>query len=81
MGSPNFAKQVFAKVFTDDIDRLRSMDDMWKSRKPPEPLQYDLIAKQAQSIDPGVSRRDQTSWSLVENFVVFSDRSVTVWPT
>ncbi|MCJ1420971.1 E1 ubiquitin-activating protein uba2 [Xylographa parallela] len=73
MGSPNFAKQVFAKVYTDDIDRLRSMDDMWKSRKPPEPLQYDLIAKQAQSIDPGVSRRDQTSWSLVENFVVFSD--------
>ena len=78
MGSPEFAKQVFAKVFTDDIDRLRSMDDMWKSRKPPEPLQYDPIAKEAELIDPGVSRRDQTSWSLVENFVVFSDRCVTI---
>ncbi|MCJ1288086.1 E1 ubiquitin-activating protein uba2 [Xylographa opegraphella] len=73
MGSPNFAKQVFAKVFTDDIDRLRSMDDMWKSRKAPEPLHYDLIAKEAESIDPSVSRRDQTPWTLVENFVVFSD--------
>ncbi|MCJ1391780.1 E1 ubiquitin-activating protein uba2 [Xylographa bjoerkii] len=73
MGSPSFAQEVFAKVFTDDIDRLRSMDDMWKNRKPPESLHFDLIAKEAESIDPGVSRRDQTSWSLAENFVVFSD--------
>ena len=80
MGSPDFAKQVFAKVFTDDIDRLRSMDDMWKSRKPPESLHYNSIAEEAKSIAPGVSRRDQTPWSLVENFAVFSDRCVTVWP-
>ncbi|MCJ1398452.1 E1 ubiquitin-activating protein uba2 [Xylographa trunciseda] len=73
MGSPDFARQVFAKVFTDDINRLRSMEDMWKTRKPPEPLNFDNLAENTISIDAEVSRRDQTSWTLAENFVVFTD--------
>ena len=77
IGSPKFARQLFSKVFTDDVDRLRSMDDMWKNRKPPKPLDFDQIAEEAKSVDADVSRRDQTSWSLAENFAVFSDRFVT----
>ncbi|KAG8871272.1 E1 ubiquitin-activating protein uba2 [Tulasnella sp. 332] len=37
--SPEIAAQtVFDKVFKDDIERLLSMSDMWRSRKPPTPL-------------------------------------------
>src|SRR5579859_3705265 len=40
IGTPNFSSLVFEKVFNNDIRRLLSMSDMWKSRKPPQPLQY-----------------------------------------
>ncbi|KAG9016686.1 E1 ubiquitin-activating protein uba2 [Tulasnella sp. 427] len=37
------AALVFNKVFNDDIKRLLSMSDMWKARKPPTPLDRELI--------------------------------------
>lgn len=73
MTSPDFAEAVFSKVFTRDVERLRSMEDMWKSRKKPEALDYARVAEESQHIDPAVVNNDQTKWSLAENFVVFSD--------
>jgi ubiquitin-like 1-activating enzyme E1 B len=75
MGSEHFARKVFTKVFKDDIERLRGMEDMWKSRKPPEPLDYSKLQEKAGAIDPTVSRNDQKVWTLEEDFVVFKDRS------
>ncbi|KIO32722.1 hypothetical protein M407DRAFT_212746 [Tulasnella calospora MUT 4182] len=37
------AALVFNKVFNEDIKRLLSMADMWTARKPPTPLDRDLI--------------------------------------
>jgi len=74
MGSPEFAKKVFTKVFKDDVDRLRSMEDMWKNRKAPSSLDFDQISKGANSINADISRQDQSTWTLAENFVVFADR-------
>lgn len=74
MGSDEFPRQVFDKVFRDDINRLRNMEDMWKTRPPPQALDFDQIANNAQLIDAAVSQRDQTTWTLAESFVVFSDR-------
>lgn len=74
MRSAEFPRQVFDKVFKDDINRLRSMEDMWKIRAPPQALFFDQIAKNAQTIDPTVSQQDQTTWTLAESFVVFRDR-------
>lgn len=74
MRSAEFPRQVFDKVFKDDINRLRSMEDMWKIRAPPQALIFDQIAKNAQTIDPTVSQQDQTTWTLAESFVVFRDR-------
>lgn len=74
MRSDEFPRRVFDKVFKDDINRLRSMEDMWKTRAPPEALGFDKIAKEAQTIDTAVSQRDQTTWTLAESFVVFQDR-------
>ena len=74
MGSSDFARKVFDKVFKEDIERLRSMEDMWKTRKPPEALDFDKLLQDASSLDPSISSRDQSVWSPAENYVVFTDR-------
>jgi ubiquitin-like 1-activating enzyme E1 B len=74
MGSPEFAQKVFGKVFKEDIDRLRGMEDMWKTRKAPEPLNFEKLQEESSSIESTVSCDDQKVWSLPEDFVVFKDR-------
>jgi ubiquitin-like 1-activating enzyme E1 B len=73
MGSDSFAKEVFEKVFKEDIERLRGMEDMWKTRKPPQPLEYDALQQEATTINTTISASDQQVWPLVGNFAVFSD--------
>lgn len=77
MGSDDFPRKVFDKVFKNDIDRLRSMEEMWKTRRPPEALHYDAIRKDASDEGSNVAQQDQQTWTLAENFVVFCDRYVT----
>ena len=75
MGSVDFARNVFEKVFTEDINRLRSMEDMWKIREPPQPLHFDHLSEQASElVSPSVAAQDQQTWSLAENLAVFTDR-------
>ena len=74
MGSGDFPRKVFEKVFTEDIDRLRTMEDMWQSRKAPQALNYDEVSKSAAEIRHSVSKRDQDAWNLAENFSVFCER-------
>ena len=74
MGSADFAKLVFQKVFTDDIERLRSMEDMWKSREPPNALSFDELSKEAEGKSAAdITENDRRVWSLAENFAVFVD--------
>jgi len=75
-GTEEFAQMLFDKVFNRDIIRLRSMEDMWKTRKPPEPLNYkDLLEQSAAEIanKDAILMDDQKVWSLEENLVVFID--------
>lgn len=74
MGSPEFAHKVFTKVFKEDIDRLRGMEDMWKMRKAPEPLDFEKIQEETSTIEPTISCNDQKVWTLAEDLVVFKDR-------
>lgn len=76
MGTDTFAKTVFDKVFTRDMERLRQMEDMWKTRKAPEPLDFDKVSEAAQNVMPQISTEDQKVWDLEENFTVFVDRHV-----
>lgn len=67
---------LFDKVFHADVDRLRSMPDMWKSRKPPEPLKYDEVldrASDAAASKDELLRDGQKVWSLEDSLVVFRD--------
>ncbi|KAJ2986992.1 hypothetical protein NUW58_g4754 [Xylaria curta] len=76
VGTEQFPKMLFNKVFDKDIARLRSMEDMWKSRSPPEPLQYDSVLQQAAEVDDAkesIIQDGQKVWSLEENLVVFND--------
>ncbi|PGH17094.1 hypothetical protein AJ80_04967 [Polytolypa hystricis UAMH7299] len=73
MGKDDFAKRVFDKVFHDDITRLRDMEDMWKTKRAPEPLAYDTLESQATTVDFSISKEDQRVWSLAEDFAVFKD--------
>ncbi|KAK5651209.1 hypothetical protein OQA88_12716 [Cercophora sp. LCS_1] len=74
VGTDEFAKMLFNKVFNTDIVRLRSMEDMWKTRKPPEPLDYDVLMETAAALDKDtVLKGAQKVWSLEENVTVFND--------
>ncbi|KAL2160152.1 hypothetical protein VTH06DRAFT_1807 [Thermothelomyces fergusii] len=76
VGSPEFHEMLFDKVFNTDIVRLRSMEDMWKTRKPPEPLNYKELLEKASDVmaaKDAVLKNDQKVWSLEENLVVFND--------
>ena len=71
MGSEDFPQQVFNKVFKEDIERLRSMEDMWKTRSPPVPLDYQELLREVESVDKDIALQDQKEWSVAENFAVF----------
>ncbi|KAL8706480.1 MAG: hypothetical protein Q9201_000464 [Fulgogasparrea decipioides] len=77
MGSDDFPRRVFEKVFTEDIHRLQSMEDMWKTRAPPTALDFDSVSKTSASggiVGEAVAKRGQDTWTLAENFAVFCDR-------
>ncbi|CAG8508319.1 13617_t:CDS:10 [Ambispora leptoticha] len=80
MGSQEYAEKVFKKVFTDDIERLLTMEDVWKKRRPPVPLTYNDINKLSSNGKNGRdynndmnTLKDQRIWTLEENFNVFVD--------
>ncbi|KAF1830622.1 ubiquitin-activating enzyme E1 3 [Decorospora gaudefroyi] len=73
MGSQDFPRLVFDKVYKEDIERLRSMEDMWKTKRAPEALDYDALMQASLGVGPAIAQHDQTVWSVAENFAVFVD--------
>ncbi|KAF4307242.1 hypothetical protein GTA08_BOTSDO05022 [Botryosphaeria dothidea] len=73
MGSEEFPRKVFDKVFKEDVDRLLSMKEMWAHRRAPEPLDWDKISQEALGVGPDIAQRDQAVWTVAENFAMFTD--------
>lgn len=76
LGTGSFPQLLFDKVFNGDVVRLLSMEDMWKSRRKPEPLEYKvLLEKSAAAVaaTQEILSDDQRVWSLEENLAVFND--------
>ncbi|KAI8069578.1 hypothetical protein BC940DRAFT_236420 [Gongronella butleri] len=83
MGTPEYPKTVFTKIFQTDIERLLTMDDMWKTRQAPVPLDYAHLSKGRQveltnELNDGVASpalakglQAQHIWTLGECFDVF----------
>jgi len=68
---------LFDKVYKYDIDRLLSMQEMWKTRKAPSPLSYADITMSSDFLEvhtDQVLKNDQRTWTLHENVAVFKDR-------
>ncbi|KAA8916039.1 hypothetical protein TRICI_001854 [Trichomonascus ciferrii] len=68
-------KKLVNKVFKTDVDRLLSMESMWKSRKAPTPIEYndELQKKMDELTASSVLTQDQKVWCLEENLVVLQD--------
>ena len=76
VGTPEFPQMLFDKVFNADIQRLLSVDDLWKSRRAPEPLKYEAIEPRTQQLSTSIAdilANEQKVWSLEENLAVFKD--------
>lgn len=79
MGTDSYPRKVFEKVFTTDINRLLSMEDMWKNRdRKPVPLDYDKLSsadnKEEDKDDNDAGLEDQKMWNLHKCFDMFKDR-------
>lgn len=77
MGTAEFPQLLFDKVYKDDIVRLRSMEEMWKTRRPPEAMDYASIVKKADSsaaAREAILKDGQRIWTIEENVIVFRDR-------
>ena len=74
--SENFSRIVFGKIFSTDIKRLRDLEDMWKLRPPPEPLNFDELSTEAGKLDASIRQDDQRVWNQVESVQVFCARFV-----
>jgi len=73
MGSADFPRAVFEMVFKEDIERLLSMEDMWKGKKAPIALDFDKLSGEAKVPTATVMQNDQRVWNTAENFAVFVD--------
>jgi ubiquitin-like 1-activating enzyme E1 B len=73
MGSEEFPRLLFNKVYKEDIERLRSMEGMWKTKRAPEALDYDTLLQESLGCGPAVAQQDQVVWNTAENFAVFVD--------
>jgi len=72
MGTKEFPRLLFEKVFMQDIERLRGMEDMWKGRRPPEPLNFSKLAAAVDSSkDVHVAAKWQDLWAPHDSFAVF----------
>jgi ubiquitin-like 1-activating enzyme E1 B len=76
IGTDSYAKKVFDKIFTRDIERLLTMDEMWKNRTPPCPLFFDELetSMTSASSNGAGGLKDQHVWSIRDNFNMFKDR-------
>ena len=77
MGTDAYARKVFDKVFTSDIERLLSMESMWEHREKPTALFFNDIEKEVADESKNVNEsglRDQRVWSLKECLDMFKDR-------
>ncbi|XP_032663143.1 SUMO-activating enzyme subunit 2 [Odontomachus brunneus] len=69
-------EKLFTKLFHDDIKYLLSMDNLWKKRRPPTPLDWkelpDGVAGCSKDItQPGL--KDQQRWSISRCGAVFAE--------
>ncbi|RKP05789.1 hypothetical protein THASP1DRAFT_19331 [Thamnocephalis sphaerospora] len=80
-GSASYPRDVFTKVFRDDIVRLASVEEMWQSRAAPVALDFNTLQQGAEVAEAvaaatNAPRLEQRVWSTAECFRTFVSRQV-----
>lgn len=69
-------EKLFTKLFHDDIKYLLSMDNLWKERRPPTPLDWknlpDEVAGCSKDNTDQLGLKDQQRWSIAKCSSIFS---------
>ncbi|XP_015587579.1 SUMO-activating enzyme subunit 2 isoform X2 [Cephus cinctus] len=70
------AEKLFTKLFHDDIKYLLSMDNLWKKRRPPTPLDWSYLPDgvagcSKDTMESGL--KDQQQWSIAKCGSVFKE--------
>ncbi|ETN64121.1 ubiquitin-activating enzyme E1 [Anopheles darlingi] len=69
--------KIFNKLFFDDIKYLLSMSDLWKTRKPPMPVEWESLLEPAagatEEVTENVAQRDQKVLSMFESAKVYAE--------
>ncbi|KAK6983770.1 SUMO-activating enzyme subunit 2 [Biomphalaria glabrata] len=65
------AEKLFNKLFRDDIKYLLSMENLWKKRRAPQPLDFQELPGKGEAMCTGVMR-DQRVWSVQECADIFA---------
>lgn len=69
-------KKLFTKFFHDDIKYLLSMDNLWKKRRPPTPLDWSNLPDGVPGSSKEVAEptlKDQQRWSIAKCGNIFSE--------
>lgn len=72
LDSPDFCKLVFEKVFTLDIERLNRLEDLWKDKTPPTPLDFDELQSKSEQFNSELEISDTSIPTLEESFILFA---------
>jgi ubiquitin-like 1-activating enzyme E1 B len=72
MGSKEFPKLIFDKVFKDDIVQIVSLSEKWKGMRGPQALDFEALQAQSQP-EEDLAKKDQIVWSESQAFQVFLD--------
>ncbi|KAJ3192187.1 E1 ubiquitin-activating protein uba2 [Irineochytrium annulatum] len=74
IGNDGFGRSVLEKIYVADVERLVSMTDMWKFRKPPTPLALGTKELGGGGVKfENDIKRNHNVWSVKENLNVFLD--------
>jgi ubiquitin-like 1-activating enzyme E1 B len=73
MGTPEFPRELFSKVFVQDIERLRSMETMWDGKRPPEPLSPDECANGLDETIDQLLQDQRAVWTRAQCLDVYRD--------
>jgi hypothetical protein len=78
-GTNDYAQIVFNKVFSEDIARLASVEEMWTSRPAPVPLDFTTLEQAAANVDEAKlfnrgPQEEQRVWTPEECLRVFVAR-------
>nr|AEE63129.1 unknown [Dendroctonus ponderosae] len=75
-------EKLFNKFFSEDINYLLSMENLWKTRTPPKPLSWKdaaaLVGDKTKKDENSVRVRDMEVWSIAKCAQVFADSVTTL---